>query len=261
MKTKYNSSGNFITTTQYNQKPDRKKRRTSRKFFVIILLVIAIVLASFFSPIFNISDIKVAGTERISAEDIIVASGIEKGMNIFQGDLTKAKRSISQMPYVDSIKISRVLPNKIKINIEERKPVGYIPFMGSYIFIDGKGNVLEVVSQLENNSLPVIMGLKFSQFKLGEKIKVDEENKLQIVVSCVQEIISNKLLDKVVRIDVHDINSIRLNIENRVDVNVGDEFGLRYKMNFLNAILTQIEPKKRGFIDLNVDKPIFSAEE
>ncbi|MBZ4644978.1 MAG: cell division protein FtsQ [Petroclostridium sp.] len=256
-----NSSGNFITTTEMNKRV-RYKKRTSRKFFGLLLLLIGVLLISLFLPVFNIAAIDVKGNDRVSAQDIIDASGIEKGINIFRADLVKAKTNIRKIPYIDSVKISRVFPNSITITVVERKPVGYIPFMGSYIFIDQKGNVLEVVPEVKDKILPVIVGLKFNEFKLGEVIKVDEEKKLEIIVDCVREIINNKLLDQISHIDVHDVDNIQLNVRKQIIVTLGDSQKIGYKMSFLKEILNELKNGEKGYIDLrNVDRVTFRPSE
>ncbi|MGE4284976.1 MAG: cell division protein FtsQ/DivIB [Clostridia bacterium] len=252
-------SGNSITTT-HDHRNVSKKKRTSHYFFIIVLLVMAIVLTSLFTPLFNITNIKIEGMEKVTQQVILDVSGIEKDMNIFHINLNTVRNHIGGIPYIDSVKIKRKLPNTVIITIVERKPVGCIPFMGSYIFIDAKGNVLEVASQIENQDIPIINGLKFNEFKMGERIKVDEENKLDIIVSCVKELINSNLLDKTGLIDVHDVDNIQLNIEGRIVVNMGDVSRMRHKMEFLVAILNEIKSEQKGFIDLSVEKPVLSVE-
>ncbi|MDK2798876.1 MAG: cell division protein FtsQ [Clostridiales bacterium] len=257
----HSSSGNFITTTE-NKEKNRRKKRTSRSFLAILLLIMAIVLTSLFSPFFNIININVKGNKTIDSQSIIDASGIEKGINIFRVNIGEAKQNICQIPYIDSVKINRNLPSRITITVIERKPVGYIPFMGSYILIDRKGNVLEVVSQLTNKNLPIIRGLKFNEFKLGETIQVDQEKKLAVIVSCMKEIINYQLLQQVSQIDVHDINSIQLTIEDRIKVNLGDSLKMNYKVNFLKQILDELQDGEKGYVDLsNEDRATFRPNE
>ncbi|NLY42434.1 MAG: FtsQ-type POTRA domain-containing protein [Clostridiaceae bacterium] len=254
------SSGNLITTTE-TKLARRQKKRTSRKVFVLSLLFVGVLLSSLFLPVFNITSIVVVGNEKIASKSIIDLSQIEKGINIFRANLRKAKENIYEIPYIDYVKISRSYPNKIIINVKERKSVGYIPFMGSYIFIDQKGNVLEVVSEIEEGSLPVIKGLRFNEFALGEVIRVDDEKKLEAVVSCIRELVNVGLLDKVWGIDVSDLGNIQLRIEDRIDVNIGDSLKINYKMSFLKEILKELKPDERGYIDLtNVERATFQPE-
>lgn len=253
------SSGNLVTTT--NRKRRRKqKRRTSRKAFVLFMLIAVLILTLMISPVFDITVITVEGNSKISSEDIIEASGLKEGVNIFKADLSKAKTYISMMPYVDFVTVKRVMPGTIKILIEESKPVAYIPFIGSYICIDSKGKIVEVFSKLEEIKLPVILGLKFSEFTIGQVIQAEDDKKMELVKASLKEIIHNDLLNQITEIDVNDVYNIRLKVRDKIDVNLGDGTRISFRMSFLRGILEQLEETDKGYIDLtNEDRVIFQA--
>ena len=54
-------------------------------------------------------------------------------------------KSIFQNPYVKMIKINRVLPDKVVIDIIERDIMAYVPYVGSYLNIDEEGMILEII--------------------------------------------------------------------------------------------------------------------
>ena len=249
-------SGNLVATTDNTRKRQAVKRK-SHKVFVILLMLIAVSLTSLFLPVFNVKEVEVIGNEKIETQDIVVSSGIMKEINIFRANITDAKNNISQISYIDTVDIKRSLPNRIVINVTERKPVGYIPFMGSYILIDKRGHVLEVVAELRDNHIPFIGGLKFDRFKLGKTIQVDDDKKLEMIVSCLKEILNYELLHQVSEIDVHDIDNIQLNIQSRIVVSLGDGTDVNYKICFLKEILKELNEGERGYIDLSIEKPTF----
>lgn len=255
------SSGNNITTTQRIKQTNAKKG-TSRKIFIIILVSIAIILASLLSPLFNITEIRVQGVQQISPEDIITASGIRKGVNIFRTSLSDAEDNISRLPYVDTVTVKRHFPAIININVQESEPVAYIPFIGSYICIDVSGKIVEVVSKLGDAHLPTIAGLKFNTFTIGQKIKVEDDQKLSLAMACIKELVQNGLLKQILEIDVNDINNVQLNIENRLRANLGDCSRISYRISFLKGVLGELGGEEKGTIDLtNEDKVTFKAGE
>ena len=244
-------SGNLITTTEIRRKR-RAKKRTGPYWFVIILLLIGIVLVSLFSPFFDVQTIVVEGNHKIMPETLVNISTVAKGTNIFRINKQRAERNILNMPYVESVEIIRKFPNTVVIQIEERKPVGYIPFMGSKICIDQKGNVLEVISsdiESEQLPLPIITGLKFNEFKLGEPLKIDDIDKFNVILSCVKEIMNHDLLGKISEINIYDINNIKMTIHDQFEVLLGDSQKLNYKFSFLEEILNRLGDEK-GIIDL-----------
>jgi cell division protein FtsQ len=125
-----------------------KRKRNHKKMAAIIGLGILVAFVALFTPWFNIKSIIVEGSFQIKQEDIINASGIPIGQNIFRVNYFRAKSAIKQNPYIEKVSISRKYPNKITIKVVERKRAGYIAFKGNNIIIDKNGFVLEVVKML-----------------------------------------------------------------------------------------------------------------
>ncbi len=78
----------------------------------------------------------------------------------------RAEKTLEKSPYIASAKISAKLPHTMRITIKERKARGYVPYMGSYLYIDEEGRVLEVAG-ICRDALPLVKGLKFDSFTEG----------------------------------------------------------------------------------------------
>ncbi len=241
----------------YGVKARNDRQVQNSRVLIIVILAIAIFLTSFFLPIFNIKHINVTGNAVLSTDNIVLISGIEMGANIFSVNLKNCRERISSNPYVQSVKIERSLPNSLKVEMVERKPVGYILFMGSYILVDKEGYVLEVASSIEKVKVPLLSGMRFNKFKIGEKIEVDDKEKLSIVFDCVKEILRNDLVPNISEIDIDDSYNIRFIVNRNITVNIGEKSELNYKISFLKEILNEIDNEESGYIDLSSGKPVF----
>ena len=73
------------------------------------------------SKLFDIVNIEIIGSSQVTQEEIIQLSQINIKDNIFLTNTIKAKNQISQNPYIKEVKISRVLPDKLKIEIIEKQ--------------------------------------------------------------------------------------------------------------------------------------------
>ena len=92
------------------------------RFFLVIVAIIFVM-----SVFFKITKIEVSGNSLYSAEEIIAASGIEEGDNLFfVNRIAAGSRVVVKLPYVDSVKISRGLPNRVTIEVTESNAVGYV---------------------------------------------------------------------------------------------------------------------------------------
>ena len=63
------------------------------KLLVIVCLAVALVFVSFFTPIYDIKEIIVAGNSKIGEDVLIRASGIDVGENIFKADIADRVRT------------------------------------------------------------------------------------------------------------------------------------------------------------------------
>ena len=247
-------------TTSSGTKPATTERK-NKSYMIVLLLLIAIILNSLFLPFFNIEKIIVTNNIKINEQDIIVSSGINMGINIFRTSLKAARSHIETIPYIQKAEVTRVLPNQILIEVTERRPVGYVPFMGAYILIDESGCVLEVNTTLCEGKLPIIKGLGFNQFKIGDTINVDDRKKLTATEVCIKALVKNEVIMEISEIDLQDINNIELEVGKTIKVNLGSKENAHYKMMFLKEILQTIPENQKGYIDLSLEKPVFIPAE
>ena len=84
------------------------------------------------------------GNKKLSYDKIIKASMCNIGENIFKINMKKGEESLKRLPYIKECKIKRKLPNEIIIEIEERKEVAIISYIGSFVYIDKEGYILKI---------------------------------------------------------------------------------------------------------------------
>ncbi|MGI6700914.1 MAG: cell division protein FtsQ/DivIB [Christensenellales bacterium] len=124
-----------------------------RLIFLFIGLIVLVILIVLNSAVFVIKDISVSsdyGGSWYNAEDIINASSISEGRNIFILSEKKAGEYIEDKnPYVRVTSIERKFPNKIIIHITLRVPVIAIKVSGTndYLITDWELKVIDVAAQ------------------------------------------------------------------------------------------------------------------
>ncbi|MFR4985858.1 MAG: cell division protein FtsQ/DivIB [Lachnospirales bacterium] len=232
-----------------------------KKIYIYILMSIALVALIFMllmlSPWLNIQNIEVNGLETIEKPDIIRQMKLDKTTNILSFNSLIAKRRLKSNYYIQDIKVTKKLPNTVIINVTERKIVGYIPYISDYIYIDKDGMVIDVKSSY-TQPLPIIYGLKFDSFIIGENLKTDNDEAFEIVMEITNSIKDKEYLKEILKIDVSDLEDIHLYMEN-LDIVLGNREAINIKMNTLNEILKNFTPTEKGFLyidDIN-KAPIF----
>lgn len=95
------------------------------------------------TPISKVSTISVTGNENVSKKEIIDLSDINSGDTEFWSlDKQKTEKKIQQNKLVKKAEISKSLPNKINIAIEEYKAIAYLEKDDVYYEVLENGSVL-----------------------------------------------------------------------------------------------------------------------
>lgn len=234
-----------------------------KKTFVIILLTVIfffLVIAALISPMFQIEEIQITGNEQLNNEQIFDLGGIGGndenaknvggvGSNIFLFNSGRAKSNLYTSNYIKRVKITKRLPSTIVINIEERKVRGYVPFMNRYLYIDMDGRVIDIQPEKAKQH-PVIIGLKFDSFSMGDILTVNNGYSLDYVVQISKLIDAYDLNDVMLRLDVSDKDNIHLYV-NKIDVLFGTIDDAYKKVATLNEVLKQIDTNEAGTLDIS----------
>ena len=170
--------------TKQQRKRNRLIKRIKRivKFTLLLGIIIGAIVFATCSPIFNITDIEVLNNNRVSSETVISLSGINTNENIFRFIATKVSNNIKQNAYIEDVKIRRVLPNKVQIEVTEREPRFSIPVLGEFAYMSTQGYILEI-TQNELN-LPIIYGLQTAEENItaGNRISKEDLESLEMIL-------------------------------------------------------------------------------
>lgn len=203
------------------------------------------------SPFFNFTDITVTGNIKIESEDILTRARLNYPTNFFLFNPNQVRQNIMENHYIDQVTFRRVFPNTLAIAVYERRLSGYIKFLEDvYLYIDEQGRVLDV-RPYRGEDLPVIEGLRFSQFHLGQPLEVDNPDTFNTVVTYAQSLNQHRISDIVSHMDVSDPSNTRIRIYN-IEVHLGDTQNAHEKILTLREI-TQRWPDfrvERGILDL-----------
>lgn len=235
------------------QKKKRKRRLFVKAFLLLVLVGTALFVAAFLTPWFNITEIIVNGNVRLQSDAVIAQSGLYTGNNIFKAATSQARERLEEMPYVKSAAVNRKLPNKILIDIQESHEAAQLPNAGGYIVTDEDGKVLYLTSEPLEGYMQ-ILGCEAEEFEIGKKIKVDADEKFDIIVLCIDEFEKADLIHKVNVLDVTNAVDLKFTYENRLEVFCGEAKDMSRKLlTFAEIAYNQLSPNARGEIDLRSD--------
>lgn len=233
------------------------RQKQARKRHLIVALIILMIIALItlvimcFTTFFDINHISTTGSEIYSKEEIYVASGITKEDSLLIISEDKIEENIrKQLPYVDSVKIKRNLPDKIVLTVTDAKEYAYYVSENSNFILSENGYVLKEQSETPENVFEIITsGING---KPGEKAIYANSAEEQLV----NELIS-ALNQKGINIDKIDITNtleIKVFVEGKFEVNVGDNKYINEKIAHLASMIESIADRK-GSINLSMWTP------
>lgn len=78
------------------------------------------------NPDYNVAEMNVETDGVLTPEVVLQSADLHKGSNIFLVNLDRARARIEGIPQVEKAQVSRQLPNRIAIQINERKPIAWV---------------------------------------------------------------------------------------------------------------------------------------
>jgi len=135
------------------------------------------------NPEYNLAEVSIHTDGPLTRDQILRAANIQEGKNIFSVNLAAARKAVMALPQVERAEIERILPNKISIDVAERKPVAWVTGKedgdpsadpGAFL-IDRDGALMRVKYQVPDYyHLPVICGLAVENYEEGDTVDLPE---------------------------------------------------------------------------------------
>ncbi|HSB40514.1 MAG TPA: FtsQ-type POTRA domain-containing protein [Methylomirabilota bacterium] len=110
------------------------------------------------SPRFAITEVAVVGASRLTPEEIVAASGIGAGTNLFRLDRGAVVARLEGLPLIRRADLVRRFPNRVTLAVEERRPFT-LAHAGRLHWIDEQGVSLGAETRAVAPEAPVITGL------------------------------------------------------------------------------------------------------
>jgi len=242
------------------------KGKLTAVIFVLIILIGGTAAVLMFSPLLLLSDIYVNETVNYTADEIIEASGIQKGENaiyylggsfrhLINLRMGVAEENVNKLPWIETAEIKYVIPDKVYITVTERTAIAWIRYFGNYLLVDEEGYVLDVETELDDR-YPEIRGVQLDKFVLGEKLQTKEPEKLSVLVQLLQSLNAvdldapQRLVEVLDWVDIPENKELYLSLDNRITAKIKMDDELIYRLSYLKELYyNYIKPEERGMID------------
>ena len=238
-------------------RPVRKRKKRSAFYAPLCFLLVIAALVFGLSVFFRVANVEVEGNARYTAEEIIEASGIEPGDNLFFINRFAAMSRINaKLPYVESAVINMHLPNRLQIVITESVAAAYVTAEDGIWAIDRSCKLLSRVNADELNGLIRIEGLTPIAPEIGETIAPGEADspKVAYLSEILHQITELGLQASVKYVDISNLGNPSFDYLGRFKVKLGTDENVEYKFQCMLSAVDALSDGDRGTLDLSIDK-------
>jgi cell division protein FtsQ len=119
-----------------------RRRRWGRAVLRGLLLVVPVVLLGWLflaSPWLAVERYQVTGAQRLTPEQVVQAAAVELGTPLARVAHGQARDRIRQLAPVDDVRVRRVWPTTLRIDVTERVAVAGAAGAGGVTLVDGQG--------------------------------------------------------------------------------------------------------------------------
>lgn len=228
-----------------------KRRKAALKRFFVLLCVIAVLTIAILSltVFFPVEKITVNAKDSVyTNEQIIKASGIKKGENLWMTGFSAEEDIPVKLPFISQAEVERKFPSSIVIKTTPAKPVYNIMAGNDYYVCDSKYKVLEI-TKAPNASVLLISGIEMNKAKTGNTITFTDEKKHQTLENLL--LLLNEKSIKVNSVNVTELVDINVRVEGKFDVLLGSSAHIEAKVAHLAGMLQKVEKDVKGSIDLS----------
>jgi cell division protein FtsQ len=158
-------------TSKFSTKRHRAKRRLGQVFldvlkallltgfvFMLSALLIYAYNYSITRPYFRIQETVVRGCSELTEKDILLLADVKASHNLLAVNLEALSQRVARNPWVKKAFIGRELPNRLVIEVQERKAVAVIRQGNEMFLLDGEGVAFKKRDPVDDADLPILTG-------------------------------------------------------------------------------------------------------
>lgn len=262
-----------------NRTRRRNRGRFGPLFKLLCIIAVVVALTAGATVFFRVETVAVSGNQRYTREEIVAASGIQLGDNLYSLNKIRIDQNIRRtLPYIGDLSINRALPSTIVITVTEWEAVARLavpdpaqaaaaqkelleknPEADPLVTADESwlisvgGKLLEP-APADSSAIPV-SGLTPIDPQAGSMLEVPEGEKtrLEALIALLHALEEAELYGEVSSVHLEDTQLV-LRYLDRFDVKMRLNDDFSYKLRLMQTVRLQIEERHSvdaaGSIDL-----------
>ena len=200
-------------------------------------------------PYFRVREVEVEGGRKIPKEILLSLTVMEGMPNLFSVKLKDVVKRLESHPWIEQVRVRKVFPHKIVIQVEERKPMAIIQLEELY-YVDTQGEIFTPVGDRDEYNYPYVTGLSR---RVLERDPVEAKRLINKALELLRMVSQKKVppLEEISEIHMEKAFGIHCFTKSEgVEVKMGWE-DFEEKLKRLPLIWSDL--RKRGFSAVTID--------
>lgn len=238
----------------------RKKKRRRSPFLGVFLLFLLAAAGAAVSILvfFRVSSIEVVGSSPYTQEQVAAASGIRMGGNLLAVNVgATEKRLCEKLPYLKTAVVRLCPLSTVRITVQKDAAFCYIPSAGGNYILDEKLKLLENTAKTDKlGGLPKITGAAVAKAAEGQSLAFSSQGTAQFIRDIAAAAQENHIsAAQITSIGVGDAENLTLRYGDRVDILLGADESLSYRMKMALYVIGLRSKTEHGKLDVSDVEP------
>ena len=236
-----------------------KRRRKRRKgMFIkalVLLAALCVLIVVLQETVFRLDAVYVIGLQDHSPQQVVSASGLYKGRNIFTVSEDEIAKNLEKDYSIIYQGMQIEYPSTIYLYVEERKPVAVMRWLGSQYVLDAKGMVMSESDSMElPEGMPLVTGFRVTAVHVGQTLSLRSQKQMDIYCDLLNELSLQEYADQVTEINLSDTENLYLITQEGISVRMGDGEYLRAKVGAIRTYIAYFRQlgTDSGVLDVSI---------
>ncbi|MBR1559284.1 MAG: FtsQ-type POTRA domain-containing protein [Clostridia bacterium] len=236
-----------MTQRRQRRPAPRRRRRRQRdprgKLWIPVLLIALLALwLTLTNYVFVVRNVEVVGTESLSADAVVRASGIRLGSKLSGLDKAVVQSSVDATGVLAYVDVQKRYPVAVRLTVRERGQDAVILQAGKLLVLDTDGYVVSANDSLPEISIPYVTGLKPTTYRLGKQLETTPA-KLTAMKNVLEALKTKGVTSYVSELDLEYPSDIKLLTRTGMTVLLGNSDDMENKIAWMAGTLRDLESR------------------
>jgi len=241
----------------YSHTSQAPERPRGIPFPAIALLFIVLSVAAFLhSPYFEVRHVRVSGADYLLEREVLLIADVPAKSNVFLVPAKEIERRLIATPRIRKARVDRVIPDTLRIHLEERATAAYLPYGGYFIDIDEYGCAVAVSEAITDPDVPLLLGVTPTYVAVGERVRPERPVAAGAAIGAA---LVRQKIPNLSEVDVTSPEDVVIRTSDGIRVLAGSVDGIEERVRLLDSILASVREQEMrvDYIDVRVEaKPV-----